>query len=144
MKQPDCRRAVLYAALEFVQLAAPLEFPEFEVLRRWLGTWAGICRLAIRKEERRMATKAAIAAAINVKVGTAGYNIWRIGLTHDPDERKRYWTETEKQITIYWSQWTADSLADAQEIEAYFINKGMKGGTGGDLSARRAVYVYIF
>jgi len=43
-----------------------------------------------------------------------------------------------------WHNWTADSLADAQEIENYFINeKGMKGGVGGDLSARKTVYVYI-
>ena len=43
-----------------------------------------------------------------------------------------------------WRNWTADSLSDAQDIESYFIDKGMKGGTGGDLSSYRAVYVYIF
>lgn len=91
-----------------------------------------------------MATKASIVAAINTKMGGTAYNIWRIGLTHDPADRKTYWAETEKQSTTYWSQWQADSLSDAQDIESHFINKGMKGGTGGDLSARRTVYVYVF
>ena len=41
-------------------------------------------------------------------------------------------------------RWTADSLSDAQDIERHFISKGMKGGTGGDLSAYKTVYVYVF
>jgi hypothetical protein len=89
-----------------------------------------------------MGTKASIMTAINSKVST--YNLWRIGLTHDPAERKKYWSETEKQSTSAWTQWTAGSLPDAQDIESHFINKGMKGGTGGDLSAKRTVYVYVF
>jgi len=39
--------------------------------------------------------------------------------------------------------WKADSLSDAQDIEAYFIDRGMDGGTGGNLSATKTVYVYI-
>ncbi len=94
--------------------------------------------------EETMSTKASIVAAINAKIGGTSYNIWRIGLTHDAVERKQYWRDTEKQPTTHWSQWTADSLSDAQDIESHFINKGMKGGTGGDLSARRTVQVYVF
>ncbi len=89
-------------------------------------------------------TKPQIASAITTKVGTSGYSIWRIGLTHDLMERKKYWRDTENQNTEYWSNWAADSLSDAQDIESHFINKGMKGGTGGDLSARKTVYVYVF
>lgn len=85
-----------------------------------------------------------IMAAIDLKVSSTAYNLWRIGLTHDPTERKQYWKETGKQSTTYWSQWQADSLSDAHDIEAHFIGKGMKGGTGGDLSAKRTVYVYVF
>ena len=89
--------------------------------------------------------KSEIIAAIEKKVGSTAYSIWRIGITNDPNERKRYWTETEKQSTTSWSQWQADSLADAQAIESYFINeKKMKGGTGGDMSAYRTAYVYVF
>lgn len=72
------------------------------------------------------------------------YSIWTIGLTHDPEERKQQHKD-DKKITNYWKQWVADSLSDAQDIESFFINdKGMKGGTGGNLSARTKVYVYIF
>jgi predicted GIY-YIG superfamily endonuclease len=81
--------------------------------------------------------------AIINRVGSSNYSIWTIGLTHDPAERKQQ-HENEGKSTTYWQQWTADSLSDAQDIESYFINeKGMKGGTGGDLSSRRVVFVYI-
>jgi len=75
---------------------------------------------------------------------TVDYSMWTIGLTHDPAERKQQ-HENDGESTKYWEQWVADSLSEAQEIESFFINKkGMKGGTGGDLSPRRTVYVYIF
>lgn len=77
-------------------------------------------------------------------VKTVDYSAWTIGLTHDPAERKQQ-HEADGKTTTYWEQWVADSLSDAQGLESYFINtKGMKGGTGGDLSARKTVYVYIF
>ena len=44
----------------------------------------------------------------------------------------------------HWTMWTADTLADAQNVEAHFINKGMDGGTGGSLDSRKTAYVYIF
>jgi hypothetical protein len=90
-------------------------------------------------------TKDSIIQAINTRVGRSDFNAWRIGLTHDLGERKTYWKDTEHQDVFHWTQWTADSLADAQEIESCFSNgKGMKGGTGGDLSPSKTVYVYIF
>ena len=91
-----------------------------------------------------MATKASIVSAINSKVGNTKYSIWRIGLTHDLNERKKYWKETEEQNIDHWADWQADSLTDAQDIESYFINQGMKGGTGGDMSARKTTYIYVF
>jgi hypothetical protein len=90
-----------------------------------------------------MATKESIMAAIKLKVGSTSYDIWRIGLTHDLAERKQYWKDTEKLSVDYWSDWTADSLSDAQDIEAHFIEWGMKGGTGGDLTPYKTVYVYV-
>lgn len=71
------------------------------------------------------------------------FSAWYIGLTHDPATRKQEHVN-EGKTTTYWKQWQADSLSDAQDIESYFIKKGMKGGTGGDLSSRKTVYVYIF
>lgn len=90
-----------------------------------------------------MATKASIMQAIQSKVGL-NYSSWRIGLTHDLAERKQYWKDTAKENVAYWSDWTADSLSDAQDIESHFINMGMKGGAGGALSAYKTVYVYVF
>ena len=55
---------------------------------------------------------------------------------HDLAERKGYWKDTEKENVTYWVNWTADSLSDAQDIERHFINKGMKGGTGGESASQ--------
>jgi len=75
---------------------------------------------------------------------TVNFASWRIGLTHDPKSRIAQ-HGAEGLNTQHWLQWEADSLSDAQEIELYFVSdKGMKGGTGGDLSASMTVYVYIF
>ncbi len=90
-----------------------------------------------------MATKSAIAQAISHKVGNTQFGIWRIGLTHDLAERTEYWRKQGQSVT-YMSSWTADSLSDAQDIESAFINRGMKGGTGGNLSPNKTVYVYVF
>lgn len=91
-----------------------------------------------------MPTKSGIIAAINSKVRNTALSAWRIGLTHDLAERKKYWRDTENQAVSHWLAWEADSLSDAQAIESHFINKDMKGGAGGDLSAQKTVYVYIF
>jgi hypothetical protein len=40
--------------------------------------------------------------------------------------------------------WAADCLGDAEEIEADYIARGMKGGTGGDLSPDQPVCEYVF
>lgn len=75
---------------------------------------------------------------------TVNYAAWTVGLTHNPQERQTQHEADGKDIQ-YWKQWVADSLDEAQEVESYFINeKGMKGGTGGNLSPSRTVYVYIF
>jgi hypothetical protein len=65
-----------------------------------------------------MTAKATIISEINTKVGTS-HTAYRIGITNDPVERKKYWTG--KGDTTYWKQWQADSLSDAQAIENYFI-----------------------
>jgi hypothetical protein len=90
-----------------------------------------------------MAIKATIMSEIASKVGTSP-SAWRIGLTHDLAERKKYWRETSNLDVSHWTTWRAASLSDAQHIENHFINKGMKGGTGGDLSPMSTTYVYIF
>ncbi len=74
-----------------------------------------------------MVARAGIVAAINAKAGT-NYAIWRIGLTHDPDDRKRQWAQ--RNTITFWSQWQLDSLSDAQAIEAHFIQDGDAGRDG--------------
>ena len=93
-----------------------------------------------------MASKSTIISGIRSRVEATktSYSSWRIGLTHDLVERKKYWEENQKESVGCWTTWTADSLSDAQDIEAHFIGLGMKGGTGGDLSSWKTVYVYIF
>jgi hypothetical protein len=67
-----------------------------------------------------MTVKATIISEINATIGSL-YTAYRIGITHDPVERKTYWTS--KESTTHWKQWVADSLADAQAIETYFIQQ---------------------
>jgi len=69
----------------------------------------------------------------NSKVSYSG---WTIGVTDNPTQRK-----TEHGNPGSWRQWNADSETDARAVESYFLEKGMKGGTGGLGSAD---YVYIF
>ena len=91
-----------------------------------------------------MATKAGIKTAILGYVAPGKFTLWRIGLTHNWTKRKSEWADAGHDVK-HWHCWEADSLYDAQDLETHFINeKGMKGGTGGDLSSNKAIYVYIF
>lgn len=90
-----------------------------------------------------MASAQAIANAIVARIGQSKPPQWRVGLTHDPAARKQQWSNDGMDVK-HWTMWTADTLADAQNVEAHFINKGMDGGTGGSLDSRKTAYVYIF
>ena len=81
-----------------------------------------------------MASKATIIAAIENFV--SNYSYWTIGVTDDPNRRK-----TQHDNPSPWYQWNADSETVARDVEAYFLQKGMKGDTGG---GGNADYVYIF
>jgi hypothetical protein len=77
-------------------------------------------------------------AAIEGKVIT--YSLWTIGITDDPERRKKE-HENEGKSVAHWSHWKADTEDIARDVEAYFIGKGMKGGTGG---TGHGEYVYVF
>lgn len=64
------------------------------------------------------------------------YSIWTIGITDDPDRRR-----TEHDNPKYWKHWRADTETIARNVEKYFVEKGMKGSTGG---GEHPNYVYIF
>ena len=88
-----------------------------------------------------------IVMGVNARVAAIGnpYNSWKIGLSHNTAERRRYWQDTRLENIDGWTQWTADSLAEAQAVENYFTKeKGMISGPAVDLYENKTVYVYIF
>ena len=86
--------------------------------------------------------KASIKQAIEKKVAS-NYSVWQVGITNNSATRKQQHEDDGKSVKS-WTQWEADSLSDARDIESHFLGKGMKGGGGGDLDANKTVYVYIF
>ena len=85
-----------------------------------------------------------IISSINLKIFRGPIQMWQIGITNDPVERKRYWTEVRKENTDHWSYWETESLWEAQDIESLFISMGMKNRVEGDRLVEGVVYVYIF
>jgi hypothetical protein len=71
---------------------------------------------------------------------TKKYSIWTIGITDDP-ERRRAEHDNAHDNTKYWMHWKADTETIARNVEKYFLDKGMKGSTGG---GEHPIYVYIF
>ena len=67
---------------------------------------------------------------------TYRYSEWTIGITEDPETRRRSHRNPKG-----WSQWRANTETVARRIESYYLVKGMKGGTGG---GDHPTYVYIF
>jgi len=72
----------------------------------------------------------------DIEEQVTNYYSWTIGVTDDPDRRRR-----EHENPRVWYHWDATSETAARYIETYFLDKGMKGDTGG---AKGANYVYIF
>ena len=86
--------------------------------------------------------KQLIMAEIVSRVGggaAESHSVWRIGITHDPINRKEEWDNPE-----FWHEWEAESFLGAKDIESHFINAGMNGGTGGNLTPGKRIWVYIF
>lgn len=79
-------------------------------------------------------------SAIQTKISSTPYSIWTIGITDDPT-RRRSEHEAEGKSCTYWRDWKADTETIARSVEAYFISKGMNGGTGG---GDHPTYVYVF
>ncbi len=73
------------------------------------------------------------------EIAKGEYSSWTIGITQRPIARKR-----EHDSPKTWTIWQADSLEIAQDVEQYFLKKGMNGGTGGDTEPDYITHVYIF
>lgn len=67
---------------------------------------------------------------------TKDYTIWTIGITDDTERRRK-----EHDNPKYWQDWKADTEGIARNVEKHFLDKGMKGDTGGGDTPN---YVYIF
>ena len=80
--------------------------------------------------------EADLIAAIKQKVGSVPYSYWTIGITDDPERRKG-----EHDNPRFWQHWKADGESIARNVEKYFLDGGMKGGTGG---GENPTYVYVF
>jgi len=77
-----------------------------------------------------------IKLAIERKRGSVHYPSWTVGITNDPSRRK-----SEHGNPRRWTDWYADSERCARNVEKHFLDKGMKGDTGGGVTPK---YVYIF
>lgn len=64
------------------------------------------------------------------------YPSWTIGITDDPNRRKR-----EHGNPARWYHWYAVTETSARRVEGYFLEKGMNGAPGGGTHPN---YVYIF
>lgn len=64
------------------------------------------------------------------------YSKWYIGITEHPTDRKN-----DHGNPPTWRQWNADTESNARSIEKHFLDKGMKGDTGGGTTP---TYVYIY
>jgi len=84
--------------------------------------------------------KSDLIQAVETRRGTSSYGVWTIGVTDDPQLRKDQHNNDGKDVQ-YWTQWRTDSESDGRDTEKYFLDRGMKGGTGGGGYAK---YVYIF
>ena len=82
-----------------------------------------------------MASESVIKAAIEGIVNNK-YSAWSVGVTDDWARRK-----IEHGYPALWHQWDADTEVAARNVEKCFLDKGMKGGSGGGGGAD---YVYIF
>lgn len=71
------------------------------------------------------------------------YAFWTIGFTQDPADQKRDALGHEGECTDYWNVWLADSVADAQDIEAHFTVAGMQCRHDNSGVASKPTRVYV-
>lgn len=69
------------------------------------------------------------------------YSDFYIGITNDIDRRLFSEHNVDKDHS-WWIYRTAINKAAAQAVEKHFLNKGMKGNTGG--GADDTIYVYCY
>lgn len=91
-----------------------------------------------------MATKVKIIADINEHLQKSTkkyYSDFYIGITNDIERRLFAEHKVSRQYG-WWIYREADSKTVAQAVEEYFLDKGMKGDTGG--GDNRSFFVYCY
>ena len=76
-------------------------------------------------------------------VSTCGgsFSFWYIGITEDPEDRLFNEHNVSKK-NDNWIYRTTSSSAIARNIEKYFLDLGMDGGSGGGDYLSKTVYCY--
>ena len=88
-----------------------------------------------------MATKEKIIADIKSHLQTTNYSGFYIGITNDV-ERRLFGEHNVSKQKDCWIYRKADSKPIAQDVEEYFLDKGMQGDTGGGNDDSTYVYCY--
>lgn len=69
------------------------------------------------------------------------YSDWYVGITNDV-ERRMFGEHGVDRAVDAWIYDTAHNSVVARQVEQYFINSGMKGGSGGGDNTANVVYAY--
>ena len=75
-----------------------------------------------------------------VKHSGSSYEKWTVGVTDNPTQRRNQHKQDGEDMS-WWHAWNADSERTARNVEMHFLDKGMRGGTGG---RGNADHVYVF
>lgn len=75
-----------------------------------------------------------------VEHSKAPYEKWAIGVTDNPAQRRKRHEQDGHDVS-WWRDWNAGSEQAARNVEKHFLDKGMKGDTGG---RGNADCVYVF
>lgn len=100
--------------------------------------------VVLHKKFWDMSTKIQIIADINSHLQKSSkhyYSEFYIGITNDV-ERRLFNEHNVSKNGGWWIYRESDSKDIAQAVEEYFLDKGMKGDTGG--GTENSVYVYCY
>lgn len=64
-----------------------------------------------------------------------------VGITND-EERRLFKEHNVNRKTMWWIYRTATSKEVAEQVENYYLDKGMQGDTGGGTEDSKIVYCY--
>lgn len=73
--------------------------------------------------------------------GKRFYSDFYVGITNDVN-RRLFQEHNVNKETMWWAYSTASSKEVAGKVEKYYLDKGMKGNTGGGTNESCIVYCY--